>query len=111
MVPEPRFSNGVSGLLVPRSRSAPGCGVSNGGGRGYGVRRTGEVAPSDVQNWVSHAVRSPEKACDVLEASRGSICTNDGAWRRVARSRERPCLAVQAYCRNLPHASGDTLSS
>jgi hypothetical protein len=26
----------------------------------------------------SHAVRSPEKACDVLEASRGSICTNDG---------------------------------
>jgi hypothetical protein len=71
MVPEPRFSNGVSGLLVPRSRSAPGGGVSNGGGRGYGVRRTGEVAPSDVQNWVSHAVRSPEKACDVLESVEG----------------------------------------
>jgi hypothetical protein len=54
----------------------------------------------------SHAVRSPEKACDVLEASRGSICTNDGAWRRVARSRERPCLAVQAYCKNRPSDHG-----
>jgi hypothetical protein len=54
----------------------------------------------------SHAVRSPEKACDVLEASRGSICTNDGAWRRVARSRERPCLAVQAHCKKLPSDHG-----
>jgi hypothetical protein len=31
---------------------------------------------------------------------------NDGAWRRVARSRERPCLAVQAYCKNLPSDHG-----
>jgi hypothetical protein len=48
----------------------------------------------------------PEKACDVLEASRGSICTNDGAWCRVARSRERPCLAVQAHCKNPPSDAG-----
>src|SRR5580704_10123221 len=35
-------------------------------------------------------------------SSQGSICTNDGESRRVARSRERPCLAVQAYCKKRP---------
>jgi len=73
------------------------------------VRREPRISPeipsSDVQNWV-RTPRADRKRHAMCPTRQRPICTNDGESRRVAWSRERPCLAVQAYCKNLPSDHG-----
>src|ERR1700724_2680862 len=67
--------------LTPRRLSSPCYGRLTGSSRAKDFCGDSIVG---CANRRSHAARSPEKACDVLEASRGSICTNNGESRRVA---------------------------